>query len=73
MAGRAEQKALRDRSVTQAWLTVALALGKKGLPPLEQLLGESTKQTPQQQHAMLRNMAARYGLELEQTRLIKKH
>lgn len=74
VAGSHQRKAERDQSITQAWLTVALALGSKRVPPLEQLLtGGTTKQTPEQQRSMLLNMAARYGIELERTELIPKH
>lgn len=72
VAGFHSRRALRDLSITQAWLTVALALGSKGLPPLERLLGVTTAQTPLQQRSMLQQIAARYGIELEQTRLIHK-
>jgi hypothetical protein len=63
-AGRDRLQRAREQEITSCWLIAALSRAQK-LPPLRELLTSGRRQTPQEQHGVMQQIAAVYGLRLE--------
>lgn len=69
---RREDEHMRD--VSQVWHGVLIyfkAQDKKRMPALSEFLPKPKVKTPEQQQTMMEMIAARYGLTIRKTRLIK--